>query len=631
MQSSRARIVALGGLALLALAGLGAYVLLRPRPTAELARAEPQPSGAEAAPERLTPRAVDPEPRAPLAENPGADPGPLASIHGRVLDASGAGLADLLVSATAEIPEDAPVARSGADGSFALVPESLPCLVSVAEAGWTTLCAGEVLEDAPAGEALVVAAKILPLKGSVAGRGAGPLAGARIAARMDPETLAAVLGGRNAALQGKWNGASAADGSFVLDALPALPRIHLITSHPGWRTDERDVDLAAGAEPSVVLEREEPTGPRLDGVVVHADGSAVRDALVSLGSARVRTDAQGAFHLMCSWFDRGTPLVACARGFQPAVLPAFGAGIDAHADVLAPERIVLAGPGLEIEGRIVGPDGTPYKGWYVSIEDGTPLDPGGSSREIAEFETSGRTEVKSGTAGVFKFTGLGARSYTLLASARDRRSRAELALRSEPIAAGTRGIVLRAPDANPGPPIRGRILDLAGAPVSGVLLGLGRPVPEGSPAEYGWQGRFRTSSGPDGRFEIANAPGSLVFVVASSPAITPVRIALEPGAARSALELRLPSRREFSFDASRASPRPDHLRALTAAGMPTRIWTIESAAPQSTWLAALTGGRSALLAVGEDAHEIVIYRGAIELGRVAAPSASSGSTQLSWP
>ena len=204
-------------------------------------------------------------------------------------------------------------------------------------------------------------------------------------------------------------------------------------------------------------------------------------------------------------------------------------------------------------------------------------------------------------------------------------------MRSDPIPAGTRGIVLRAPEGNPGAPIRGRILDLAGAPVSGVLLGLGRPVPAGSPAEFGWQGRFRTSSGPDGRFEIANAPGSLVFVVASSPAITPVRIALEPGAARSDLELRLPSRREFSFDGSAASPRPDHLRALTVAGIPTRIWTIESAAPQPTWLAVLAGGRSTLLAVGEDAHEIVIYRGAIELGRLAAPSAGAGSTRLAWP
>jgi hypothetical protein len=405
----------------------------------------------------------------------------------------------------------------------------------------------------------------------------------------------------------------------------------LITSHPGWRTDERDVDLESASEPSIVLEREDPTGPVLDGSVIHADGSPARGALVSLGSARVRTDPQGAFHLMCAWFDRGTPLVACARGYQPAVLPDFGAGIDPRAEVLAPERIVLPGPGLEIEGRVVGPDGNPYKGWRVFIEDGTPLDPGGSSREIAEVESGGRAEAQTGTGGVFKLTGLGARTYTLLATARDRRSRAEIAVRSDPIPAGTRGVVLRAPDTNPGPPIRGRILDLAGAPVSGVLLGLGRPVPEGSPAEYGWQGRFRTSSGPDGRFEIQNAPGCLVFLVANSPAITPVRIALEPVAGRSDLELRLPSRREFSFDGSAASPRPDHLRALTAAGTPTRVWTIESAAPQPTSLAPLRDGRSALLAVGEDARLIVIYRGAIELGRVAAPSASAGSTSLVWP
>jgi len=632
LHSSRARIVTFSAAAVLALAGLGAYLALRPSPQPEPSPAEPLLLGSESAPAApLAPRGEDSARHAPLATQPAQVAAPPAAISGRVVDANGAGLADLLVSASAEIPEEAPRARSGADGSFRLVPELLPCLVATAEPGWTTLCAGEVTEDEPDGEALVVAAKILPLTGTVSGQGAGPLAGARVAARLDAETLAAVLHGRDTALQGKWNGTSGADGSFVLPSTPALRRLHLITSHAGWRTDERDVDLEAGAEPAIVLEREDPTGPLLDGTVVHADGSPAIGAIVSLGSARARTDRQGAFHLMCSWFDRGTPLVACARGFQPAVLPAYGAGIDAHAQVLPPERIVLPGAALEIEGRVVGPDGTPYKGWHVYIEGGTPLDPGGSSRDVAEVECGGRGEMTSGSGGAFRFDGLGAHAYTLLATGRDRRTHAELSVRSDPIPAGTRGIVLRATDANPGPPIRGRVLDLAGAPASGVLLGLGRAVPEGLPAEYGWQGRFRTSSGPDGRFEIPNAPACLVFLVANSSALTPVRVALEPGAPRSALELRLPSRREFSFDGSAASPRPDHLRALDAAGAPTRIWTIESAAPQPTWLASLAGGRSALLAVGEDARVLVIYRGALELGRIAAPGAGEGSARLYWP
>ncbi|HKC25870.1 MAG TPA: carboxypeptidase-like regulatory domain-containing protein, partial [Thermoanaerobaculia bacterium] len=509
-----------------------------------------------------------------------------------------------------------------------IVPESLPALLAVAEPGWTTLCSGEVREDAPLDEAVIVVAHTGTLGGSVTGRGAQALSGARVAARLDAETLAAVLKGRDGALQGKWNATTAADGKFVLDSVPGLPRVHLITSHPGWRTDERDVDASKPSEIAVVLEREDPTGPTLDGTVVHADGSPASGALVSLGSARVRTDAQGAFHLMCAWFDATTPLVACARGFQPAVLPAYGARIDPNAQTLAPETIVLPGPELSIEGRVVGTNGAPYKGWRVVLEDGTLLDPSGSSHELAEVAVGGRAETRTGSGGVFKITGLASRSYTLLATGHHRLSRAEIGMRSDPIPAGSRGVVLLAPDGNSGEPIRGRIVNLAGAPLSGILLGLGRPVPDSSPVRFAWQGRFRTVSDSDGRFEILNAPAALAFLVANGEVILPTRLTLAPGAPRSNLELRAPSRREFSFDARAASPRPDRLRALTIAGAPARIWTLDSACPLPAWSTPLSGGSSGPLAVGEDAHELAIYRGCIELGRAAIPSETA---RISWP
>jgi hypothetical protein len=623
---SRTLIVVLG---VLAIAGIEAYLWLRPsaEPAAATTASVPKPKDAEAS--RLASESGDRSRRATITpgetEEPAQRP---SSVHGKVVDASGAGVPDLLVRASAEIPESAPEARSGPDGTFQIVPESLPALLAVVEPGWTTLCSGEVREDAPLDEAVIVVARTGTLGGTVTGHGAQALSGARVAARLDSDTLAAVLQGRDGALQGKWNTTTASDGKFALDSVPGLPRIHLTTSHPGWRTDERDVDASQPSDLAIVLVKEEPTGPTLDGTVVHADGSPARGALVSLGGARARTDAQGAFHLMCGWFDAATPLVVCARGFQPAVLEAYGARIDPHAEALAPETIVIPGPELSIEGRLVGTNGAPYKGWRVVVEDATRLDPSGSSRDLAEVEVSGRAEVKTSSGGVFKITGLASRSYTLLATGRHRLSRAEIALRSDPIPAGTRGVVLLAPDGNSGETIRGRIVSLAGVPLAGIPLGLGRPVPDSSPVPFAWQGRFRTVSDSDGRFEIANVPAGLAFLVANSPAILPTRLELSLGASRSNLELRVSARREFSFDAKAASPRPDRLRALTIAGAPARIWTLDSACPLPAWSTPLSGGSSGLLAVGEDAHEIAIYRGCLELGRAAIPSETA---RISWP
>lgn len=615
--------------AVLAIAGLAVYLWIAPKPAPEAAAAPPQEI---ARPPRPAARPADPSHRSAVtdAETEAAAPLP-AAVHGRVVDASGKGLPDLLVRATAEESESASEARSGADGAFLLTPESLPSLVSVAEPGWTTLLSGEAREDAPLAEIVVVAAPVIALQGSVAGRNGSPLARARVAALLDAATLASVAAGRDSALRGRWNAVSGNDGAFAFGAVPAVPRLHLTTSLSGWRSDERDVDPSAPGELKIVLEPDDPTGPVLEGTVVHADGKPVPGALVSLGAARTHADAHGAFHLMCSWFGPDTPLVACAHGQQPGVLPAYGARIDPRAQVLPAETIVLPGPELSIEGRVVGPNGLPFKGWAVAIEDGTPLDPGGSSREIAEAEASSRPGTRTGSGGVFKITGLAARSYRLLATGRHRLSRAEIALRSEPIPAGSRGVVLVAPDGNPGEPIQGRVVNLAGAPQSGVLIGLGRPVPETSSVPFAWQGRFRTVTDSDGRFEIPNAPACLAFLVAGGDAILPVRLALEPGAPRSGLELRVSSRRELSFDGSGASPRPDCLRALTVAGSPARIWAIEGATPVATWVAPLSGGRSGMLAVGDDAHEIAIYRGCLELGRVPAPDAGAGTARLSWP
>ncbi|HEV8111768.1 MAG TPA: carboxypeptidase regulatory-like domain-containing protein [Planctomycetota bacterium] len=563
--------------------------------------------------------------RASVAPDEAPPAAPLApTVSGRVVDAAGNGVPGVAVGVADE--EAAPTARTGSDGTFQLAPETLPCLFAVTEPGWTTLELGEVREDAPLEPARVVAVRAVALEGIVVDRGERPIPGARLSATPLPETT--VPG-----LHGKWGTSSGLEGRFAFETVPALPRVRVRTWLQGWKTDEREIDLSGtdATRPAlhVVLDADDPTGPVLEGKVVRPDGAPARGALVAFGAARARTGADGAFRLMCTWFDAATPLVACERGFQPAILPGYGARADPLARSLAAETIVLPGKELEIEGRVVFKNGAPCKGWRVVVADATFLDPGGSSRDVAETEVSGRPEVKTDSRGGFRVTGLAARSYTLLATGRNAFVRAEVAVRSDPTSAGSRGLVLVAPDGNPGETIRGRVVTASGKPVAGALLGLGRPVLAGSPAQFAWQGRFRTVAGPDGAFEIAGTPACFEFVVASADWTLPARLALEPGAPRTNLEIQLGERRSFSFDAHAASPRPDRLRALTAAGAPTPIWTVDAAVPIPTGVALLAEGRSGSLAVAEDASTLVVYRGAVELGRLQVPGADG--SQVVWP
>jgi protocatechuate 3,4-dioxygenase beta subunit len=594
----------------------------------------PRPSAASAVSPEPIPEAANQDRAAIEASSDaaGVDSFPVLSVRGRVVDFSGKALGDLRVGVLEEDPDPRSSARTGADGSFEIKTSESPCQVAVLDPGWVTLVPAEIQEDTPGTGVLIVAAAAVTLPGSVFDRAGRPLPGARLELRLDASwaaTLPATDGTRRSAL---WTAASGIEGRFLFEAAPGVPRVELCTSLQGWRTDVRSLELPATEDLRIVLDPEESPGPELEGTVVHADGSPAPGAFVSLGSARTRTDARGAFRFFCRWFEPRTPLIAVERGFQPAVLDGYGARIPPHSRSLPPERLVLPGPALAIEGRVLSQRGQPCKGWRVAIEEGTRLDPGGFSRETAETQTGGRIEVKTDSSGAFRLDGLAAKTYSIFASGRDRAARIELSVRSKAVEAGARGLVLIAPDASPGDPIRGRVLTLAGAPIPGVRVGLGRPLPQDAPGEYGRQRRFESTSAADGSFEILGAPACQVDLVVAGEGILPVRIELDTGSSRRSVDVRVRLRRGLRFDGTRASPRPDALRALAADGSPTPIFGAGSPIAMPFPIARLSDGASGPIAVGDDAREIVLYRGCEELGRVAIPAPAAGEVPvLFWP
>jgi protocatechuate 3,4-dioxygenase beta subunit len=540
-------------------------------------------------------------------------------LDGRVVDLDGRPLPELALGVRGDERDPPPSSRSGAEGRFSLLVESTPCEVEVVEPGWVTIRCGAA-ELAPAGkELVVVAARALALEGLVVDPAGSPLANASLSVHLDASFESSAR--------------SAGDGRFRFESLAAAPKVRLRTALDGWEPDERELALPAAEPLRIVLRQGTALSPLLEGAVVHSDGTPAPGALVALGAARARAGADGRFRLYCGWCTAETPLVALARGFQPAIVAGYGARIDPLAPTLPPERLQLPGPELVIAGRLVDADGAALKGWRVGLADPTPLDPGGNSRESAESESGARVVVRSDARGGFSFSGLSARSYTLLAWGRERASRLEIALRSEPVPAGTRDVLLRAGQ-NPGVrALVGRVLDETGAPVADASVGLGRVVLQSGAPEFALQGRARTLSDAAGHFEISGAPPGTLYLVATRPGLLPRRIEIAPAARTDALTLHLEAPRPFRFESAGGPDAPDRLRALAAAG-PAELWSLAGALPARIGCVRLGSGRSERLGVGPDAREIVIYRGLAELARFPAPPRASNDAAeaaLRWP
>ncbi len=541
-------------------------------------------------------------------------------VDGRVVDVAGQPLPELALGVRGDERDPPPSARSGADGRFSLLVESLPCEVEVVEPGWATVRCGTADLAPPGAELVVVAARALALEGLVVDPDGNPLAGAALVARFAPESS-------------EFFARSASDGRFLFECLPALPSVRLRTALADWRTDERTLELPPAGPLRIVLSQEPASGPVLEGSVVHPDGTPAPGALVVLGLARTRAGAAGHFRLRCGWCTAATPLVASAQGFQPAILAGYGARVDPLAPTLPPERLQLPGPELALAGRVVDAGGAALKGWRVRLEDPTPCDPGGSSPELVESSSGGRAEVRTDAHGEFRLGGLAARSYTLLAWGRDHDSRCDLVVRSEPVPAGTQDVLLRVDSGAPGRVLRGRVLDENGAAVVDALVGLGRVAPQPGVGEHALQGRLRSRSDADGRFELLGAPPGVLYLVAVRQGFLPQRIELRPADHSDALVLRLGRLRPFRFESTAATEPPDRLCAVGANGA-AELWSLGGALPVRTGSVLLRDGRSGSLGAGPEAQAIVVYRGLLELARLPSPPRASGEgaeTLIRWP
>lgn len=470
---------------------------------------------------------------------------PGSALRGRVLDSQDRGVAAMIHAAWHGGAlggwKSGPLATDAASGAFTLpaVPEGDVQLELVLP-GRARYTARSV--KTPTGEEIVirVGAEVPLLTGRVVTRAAQPVTGALVSASVQSALPLAPGAPGAEAVYVRYYAETGADGGFtILGALGgALTQVEALAA--GYLHHSSHVQLAAwsgavlGTPPAGPIEivlfqggtvegrvTEKGTGQPLTGVQVQASPMAI-DARVSASPpTAVVTDAQGRYRLEDVPLGRSGLsakhethyLAAQAKGGQggnqmmfmdgmnftmPGMPGASGVTVFIETEGQRVTRDLELEPGLELRGRVVGPDGAPVAGASVSSAqtemvwgmDGEALQSGGT---IAVSDAEGR----------FHARGLAPNKALVLTA----RKSGLIGVRSEPfvLAADTpaKDVVLRM---EKGGVLVGQVVDDVGSPVEGVSV---NAWPENGDGAYSG-GQVTTRA--DGAFRLAGTGAGTWFV-----------------------------------------------------------------------------------------------------------------------
>jgi len=204
------------------------------------------------------------------------------------------------------------------------------------------------------------------------------------------------------------------DGRFVFERLPAVAGAWLSAEKDGEGTG-RALDLSAGAPDGLTLVlwvEPEPERLRLVGTVLRPDGAPASEARVILAGTASATDETGAFELTPASAPGDADLFVVEAGYDPLVVPAFGAGLMGPGTVSA-GVLRLPATRLALSGRVTDAAGNSL---CVALEllDPTRVDGLDPTLEQAASSTPFRTPSTAAD-GSFELRGLLDREYRLRA------------------------------------------------------------------------------------------------------------------------------------------------------------------------------------------------------------------------
>ena len=583
------------------------------------ASAPEQPEGGPPAGAPLPERREAVSPAAPGAPAEPALPEPRVEIEGRVLDPRGVPLSGVGVGVVEDGLQQA-LSESDGAGHFRIAVERLPVHLAPEDGVHVAARDTPVLAGGLGGPYLLIAALPAILGGRVEDEHGAPVPGARLELRAPEECFRDVALPLETTGERSWSALAGDDGRFRLPGVPAgLRGARLLASSPGYRDGELRVETGDPGEHVVRLEREAPPALVLFGRVTGAGGAPAPGVEIVLGPLTGATDGGGRFELALpdEPADRLLALepgrgFALLDGVRERVAAARGRGESR----VGPFDLTLPDRDLALSGHVLDEGGGPCAGWPVYLLDGTPLGSGGGGYppRLAEGRSGEQPfEVRTGPDGAFRIGGLAERVYRL--EARDPAT--ALRLRSDPVPAGTDGVVLQVSAGDLRPRLRGRVLSRGGVPLGGVSVGVLVPFTD---AGYGGGKLFNgtgTTTDAEGLFELADVPRGAVLISLRGRYVEP-RFHGELPAGDEVFDVRVSALCRLRFEFLGSGEPPDRLRALDADGRRLNVtrYRPDGSSLQSQAVE-LDGGRSLVVGVPEETAELVLLRGGEELARVA--------------
>ena len=193
-------------------------------------------------------------------------------------------------------------------------------------------------------------------------------------------------------------------GRFILRDAPAIEGAR-------WSAIALEHEPAGGELPGreergahIVLQRLDPSTPRIEGTVTGPDGRGLADAEVRLGEWHQRTGENGSFTLLVPGRSESMPLIVWAPGHIPIIDPNAGSELAARSDRRIAGDYTLAHGLHALHGRVVDESGHPLGNALIGLLEPTQL---ANTLTSIEGRVGGRgLTVESDLNGAFVLSGL---------------------------------------------------------------------------------------------------------------------------------------------------------------------------------------------------------------------------------
>jgi RNA polymerase sigma-70 factor (ECF subfamily) len=555
-------------------------------------------------------------------------------ILGVVVDAQGDALAGLrVVARDASSKEEIAGAETHSDarGAFELAwPEGAHFELDVPHAAWVVVLRPEP-STRPGADHVVVLAPRRAVAGVAVDEAGAPLQGAAIELALPGDLRATIDRVLDRCVDESWDVSSGDDGAFAFDPAPDLDGLRLLAKLQRFEPASVALDRGDQLGLTVVLKRPGPDARRLVGRVVGERGERMGGAYVSLAAdsslehasfQAVTTSADGSFEIALDAGVAGARVLrALKEGFSPAEISCATPRATDPGAWPDPLVLVLRGSALAIDGVVVDADGRVVERAEIVNLDATRFGElerewSGTRLSIAEDVEdvlAGRSSAFGGAAttdadGRFEVRGLLPRAYRLRVFSR---ASMEIAV-TEPIQAGSRGVVVRMPRERRHERIAGVVVGKSGAPIAEAQVWLVRtgPPPARSSVrgDHSEMGGETLATGANGRFEFRGVSAAVSAVCARIDCETAeVRVALDGAVDAANLRIVVTRNCHFKVDLTGSAIRATSLEVRDAAGETLPISVHRGTLTIGGHGFALGGGDlTEAYSVPEDAVELVL-------------------------